>query len=189
MLTFSIETEEILHNGHGHWLTITTIGTSHPGVLVYDSMYRSASSSLRRQVAALLATQESEIPLSFIDVQMQSGGSDCGLFAIAFATALCHGKSPGRFVFNQAAMRPHLLRCFEEGQISMFPVTKVRRNKAKVKATETISVYCTCRMTQLPRVTMIECSRCKNWFHADFCVEVPREARLPHRKWFCSSCS
>ena len=192
MLTFSIETDEfiqILHNGHGHWLTITTIGTSHPGVLVYDSMYSSASSSLRRQVAALLATQESKIPLSFIDAQMQSGGGDCGLFAIAFATALCHGESPGRFVFNQAVMRRHLLKCFEEGKISMFPIKKIRRNKAKVKATEMISVYCTCRMTQLPKVTMIECSQCKNWFHADFCVEVPRDARLPHRKWLCSSCS
>ena len=50
----------------------------------------------------------------------------------------------------QAAMRPHLLRCFEEGQIYIVPVT---------------------RMTQLPRVTMIECSLCKN---ADFCIKVPR---------------
>ena len=44
-------------------------------------------------------------------------------------------------------MRPHLLRCFEEGQIYIVPVT---------------------RMTQLPRVTMIECSLCKN---ADFFQE------------------
>ena len=51
----------------------------------------------------------------------------------------------------EGSMRPHLLRCFEERQIYIVPVT-----------------------TQLPRVTM---TLCKN---ADFCIKVPREARLPH---------
>jgi len=38
---------------------------------------------------------------------MQEGYSDCGLFAIAFATALANGKQPGRCFFDQGIMRGH----------------------------------------------------------------------------------
>ena len=42
---------------------------------------------MKHQIAALLATQSKTIKLSFIDVQKQSAGYDCGLLALAFATA------------------------------------------------------------------------------------------------------
>jgi len=46
-----------------------------------------------------------------MDVQMQAGGCDCGVFTTAFATSLCFGHQPGKFHFNQSAMRkpPDLL--------------------------------------------------------------------------------
>ena len=37
-----------------------------------------------------------EITVNMMDMQKQAGGSDCGLFAIAFATALVNGKQPGK---------------------------------------------------------------------------------------------
>ena len=54
-MNFTVECGEfvqVLHNGRKHWLTISTIGTKHPIVHVYDSMYASASTT----VAALLYT-------------------------------------------------------------------------------------------------------------------------------------
>ena len=45
---------------------------------------------------------------------MQEGYSDCGLFAIAFMTALANGKLPGGgggTFFEQDAMRDHLMQC------------------------------------------------------------------------------
>ena len=39
---------------------------------------------------------------------MQSGTDDCGLFAIAFATALVHNEHPGKFLFKQDSMKQHL---------------------------------------------------------------------------------
>ena len=38
----------------------------------------------------------SKIELRIMDVQMQAGGSDCRLFAIAFATAIVNGIPPGK---------------------------------------------------------------------------------------------
>ena len=48
---------QIVHNQHGHWLTISTIGVNHPAVSVYDSMYRSVSTQVKAQIAALLHTE------------------------------------------------------------------------------------------------------------------------------------
>ena len=46
-----------------------------------------------------------------------SVGFDCGLFAIAFATALCNGVDPHGLSLDQGAMREHLVGCFEEGEM------------------------------------------------------------------------
>lgn len=55
---YSIETGEfiqILHNGSDHhWLVITTIGSKHPEVLVYDSLFPTAAENVKAQIASLL---------------------------------------------------------------------------------------------------------------------------------------
>ena len=94
-MNFDIEPAEfvqILHNGQGYWLTILTIGTSHPDIHVYDSIYPSAGTLVKAQTAALLHTESPAICLKFMRVQMQAGGYDCGLFAVAFVVALAFGN-------------------------------------------------------------------------------------------------
>ena len=118
---------------------------------------------------------------------MQAGGSDCGLFAIAFATSLCYGHSSGKFHFDQSAMCKHLVSCFERGQFDMFPIDRYRHSENKVKATKMIAVYCFCRMPELLRSEMIQCTDCKEWFHIDLCVTVDKKARS--LKWQCIACS
>ena len=61
-------------------------------IFVFDSLYHTVSSCMKRQIAALLETKHNVITLKHMDVQMQSGTYDCGLFAIAFATARVHGE-------------------------------------------------------------------------------------------------
>ena len=46
-------------------------------------------------------TQSKTIKLSFVDVQKQSGGYDCGLLALVFDTALVNGINLGRwYLYN-----------------------------------------------------------------------------------------
>ena len=128
-MAFDVECGEfiqILHNGQGHWLMISTIGTKHPEVNVYDSLYSFASPSLKLQISSLLYTQHSHIMLVFKDVQMQCGSSDCGVFSIAFATALAHWQQPGNFIFDQHKLREHLFNCFESRKMSTFPIKKLQ---------------------------------------------------------------
>ena len=53
--------------------------------------------------------------------QNQVGGSDCGLFAIAFAVLICLGMNPSKFIYDQENMRRHLIECIENQKFSNFP--------------------------------------------------------------------
>ena len=112
-MAFSIMKEnfiQMLHDGYVHWLTVSTIGAQASNeVLIYDSMLHSLGGHGRKQVAALVACQEKEISIKMMKVQQQEGENDCGLFAIALATALSKGVQTGHSVFKQSEMRKHLL--------------------------------------------------------------------------------
>lgn len=185
---FNVESEEfvqVLHNGINHWLLVSTVGTTLSSVMVYDSLYASAGQTTKRQVACVMGA-EPTLTLNFADVQMQAGGSDCGIFALAFATAICYGHSPGKFQFDRQRMRNHLINCLEEQECTMFPIKKERRQARKIKSSETIPLYCICRMPPIKEIPMIHCSHCKQWYHGKNCVKTIDEAWLPGAKWFCS---
>ena len=98
---------QILNTGEGHWVTVSAIGKEHPRVNVYyyDSMYSTASTDLQEQVASILSASCSVIILDFINVPLQSGSSDCGLYAIANATALVMGKNPASYQYSMIRSR------------------------------------------------------------------------------------
>ena len=79
-----------------------------------------------------------------MDVPVQSGMYDCGLFAIAFATALAQGKKPELFSLTNGTYVPHLQQCFEVGEMKMFPVLRKRRVKSLLskKSQSTASAEC-----------------------------------------------
>ena len=68
--------------------------------------------SLMTQVAAIMKCSEDCFTMRHIEVQMQHGSSDCGLFAIAFTTLLCERKDPSEYSLQQNKMRNHLERMF-----------------------------------------------------------------------------
>ncbi len=188
---FDVESSEfaqILYNGHGHWLTISTNGAQEAEVLVYDSMYPSVSSCVKKQIAALLAPGQEKIALKHMDVQMQSGSYDCGLFVIAYATALVHGEHPGKFLFNQDSMREHLMQCIERGEMTMFPIKKIRRSAGRLKNEDFIEIHCSCLMPAIPGLEMIECSTRRSWFHFPLRVSVSQQAKNKGSHWYCTGC-
>ena len=77
------------------------------------------------------------------DVQRQSGGSDCGLFAIANATALCGGLDPHLQNFEQSKMREHLKMCLFRNRLECFPESRRRRRLGRHRfvATKPVDVF------------------------------------------------
>ena len=128
-------------------------------------------------------------PLNFVSVQKQSGGCDCGLFTLAFATTLVSGHNPGHYVFDQRKMRKHLYKCLDKGHMEMFPHKEVQSH-SKIASIDynIIDVYCVCRMPEINGVDMVECCKCAEWYHLS-CVDVPKQILEDScLDWFCPSC-
>ena len=108
-------------------------------------------------------------------MQIQTGAADCGLFAIATATALCHGIPPSNIVWDQSKMRTHLLQCFMNGKMLLFPGWDIAQPCGSIDQEQTLStvkvkVFCSCR---LPSEEMMACcSQCGIWYHKR-CENIP----------------
>ena len=64
---------------------------------------------------------ETRINMQIQPLQEQVGGTDCGLFAIAVITAIAHGKDPSQLQVKHEERRDHLLKCFKDEHITLFP--------------------------------------------------------------------
>jgi len=163
---------QILNLNNNHWITVSTVGCQPGHINVYDSLHMTLSEHIKKVLADLLRRQDRTITINHCNVQWQSGSSDCGLFAIAFATAICSGHDPATRVFDQSQMRQHMITCFNNRKITAFPERSMKRVVKKSKQ-EVIEVYCVCRLPDDGSV-MIQCSRCEEWYHPS-CVRVPRK--------------
>jgi len=64
------------------------------------------------QICWLLYAMEDHIQMKWPVIKKQRGSNDCGLFAVASATAFCFGMDPTTQDWDQEAMRQHIARCF-----------------------------------------------------------------------------
>ena len=117
---------QILHFS-GHWACVSTIGCKSGHVNVYDSYFPTPPVSLVLQLCCLLKTEESHLTINLMHMQSQVGASDCGCFAIACATALCHGQNPSHLQWQQSEIRQHILHCFTARKLTIFPSQKRAR--------------------------------------------------------------
>ena len=138
----SISFIQIVNLGRTHWVCVSSFNCV-PGVVdVYNSIPACSlgSASLRQQVAAIYTPTDRSFELHFIETQRQSGGMDCGLFSIAFATALCQGIDPHTCCFDQTQMRTHLHSCLEQLKMTLFPLSKKPRRKCTKRWQKTVVV-------------------------------------------------
>ena len=96
-------------------------------IVIYDSKYSSLSQRTQTLIAKLVNTDKPSFTVRVASVTKQSGASDCGLYAIAYITHIATGLNPSLYIFRQALMRNHLLKCFEQKKLEPFPVFKERR--------------------------------------------------------------
>ena len=86
---------------------------------VYDSVYTYCDMEKEAIISNLFQYNAEKPVITISRSQKQKGNVDCGLFAIATATAF--GKNPSKLQFIQEAMRPHLINCFTQKLMSIFP--------------------------------------------------------------------
>ena len=153
-------------------------------------MHLKLSSQTKQVIADLIMSQDEVITVTYAPVQWQSGGSDCGLFALAFATSICAGHDPATILYDQATilydqahMHSHLLACLLAGEITPFPQRTVgRRTRLQRAHVEQVPVFCLCRLPD-DGATMVQCDDCDTWFHK----ALPADLNTCS-VWYCNSC-
>ena len=180
---------QVLHTGGLHWVCVSNIGcTSANNIKLYDSLYSGISPQVEEQIASLLFVDTADYINVFIPpVDQQTNGTDCGVFAIAFATALCHNLNPASLKFNRRMIRQHLWNSLQNGKIAMFPYEE--KSKEDPPRTVTIPVYCDCRMPYNPtKDKMAECTVCKKWFHKECQQIADKVFKFARFQWKCKTC-
>ena len=90
---------------------------------IYDSLHTTTDEESTELVKNMFGTEDSFVNIPKIQIQM--GGADCGLFAIAYITSLAHGDDPSVISYEQIKMRGHLIECFTKGKLIPFPIVAV----------------------------------------------------------------
>lgn len=174
---------QILNISNQHWVTIAS--SSSMTVRFYDSLYPSISSLTKAQISAVMSCAERKITILRQKTQFQAGGSDCGLFAIAYATDLCLGQEPASVRYNQQVMRSHLLECLLKKKFTPFPSKKGTQLKP---TKDFIDIYCSCRLPEQEGDRMAQCGSCDEWYHKT-CQKIPEVVFSDQdADWKCSNC-
>ena len=126
------------------------------------------------------------ITMHFLLLQKQTNMSDCGVFAIAFAMAICNRQRPELLCFDITKMRRHLYNCLEDGLMRHFPASHRQRRHETTRA-EMVKVFCKCRLQEEGK-TVICCDRCLEWYHSTCEVNVPAIAWRGDTTWTCTAC-
>ena len=112
---------QIVHSRNDHWIVASNMECESSVVNIYDSVYSKPDKNTEEVILNLFNIDSDRIKLNVISEQKQEGSRDCGVFAIAFATAIAYRKDPSHLIFNQVEMRKHLLACFRGREMTLFP--------------------------------------------------------------------
>lgn len=179
---------QVLNVYGSHWMTVSSIGCPTGTVNIFDSLPNCALySRTKQQIASILFLPSKKINVNFVEVQVQSGGSDCGLYSLAFAESLCSGDDPAEIQYNQHKFRQHLVKCLEERKIMSFP-KRARKKKCRIRNKTSFELFCVCRLPQKGK--MIKCNACQERFHKDCYSQYASEEiwNNPTLDWLCQNC-
>jgi len=115
---------QILHSSSspsdGHWVCSYY---DKKNIFIYDSLNNKTLHKHHEQfLKRLFPTYDfDKNPVKFPTVQRQPNYSDCGVFAIAFATSLLFNIKPDKVKYEHKLMRSHLIKILETNIIEHFP--------------------------------------------------------------------
>ncbi|XP_066933436.1 uncharacterized protein [Clytia hemisphaerica] len=111
---------QIHHDEENHWVLSRSKGQK---VILLDSSKSEPTEHLQKQLLKCYEkyVKNGHLEIEYESVCRQTGGKDCGLFVIAFATDIAFGFNPSSILYNQARFRQHLKQCFASETMSVFP--------------------------------------------------------------------
>ena len=108
---------------------MSTIGCPDGEVKIYDSLQLLPNLGTQTLITRYLNSQLPSIKIKVVNVALQKGSSDCGLYVIAMMTSLANNYNPINMLYNQRELRLNLAECFKKGVLEPFPVLKANDKK------------------------------------------------------------
>ena len=145
------------------------------------------------QLLALFRRKKHFLPLQLATASQQINHYDCGVYAIAFATALMFDTDPSKITFDSQNMRQHLLKCFTWQNLISFPSLNLLSPFQEKLQAQIVQVYCLCRRPLRFRLGKIptkeekltQCESCNDCFHRSC---LPSGEIFKVKKWRCQKC-
>ena len=109
----------IFCKGREHWVVATSIGCEIGIVNVYDSLFNKLDEKSKYSILNYLP-KDTIIKL-VVTANKQIGSEDCGIYAIAYCTSLAFGYDLCKQRLVQEKMRHHLVTCFRNNKLTVFP--------------------------------------------------------------------
>lgn len=181
---------QIIFIGSGHWACLSN-KFSDTSIELFDSMHTipTKDGTILKQaccIAKSLNQLTPSVTIDVINVQAQAGIADCGVFAISMAYDLCCGVDPFGHKVVQSDLRQHLLSCFNQKQMALFPNIPEKNKKSRTAHSFTFDIFCICRGPET--IPMAMCDQCSEWFHPT-CVSIPVEVfKFKNVSWKCPIC-
>lgn len=176
---------QILNICNSHWVTASNVFCNKNQLCVYDSLRSPLDPKTQQILSWLLRPQSDNFMVLQPAVQQQTNFSNCGVFAIAFAYAVCQGQPPELCLFTEGRLRAQLYGSLAKNSIKFDMKTiesKVNVNIAQTK----VPVYCVCRTAHYHEL-MVQCFMCQEWYHPT-CVEIPETVIGNDETWLCQKC-
>lgn len=161
---------QIVHDAvRHHWFVITNVNGTEGEINICCSMRHVPSSQCLVVITRFIKMHTHSVTFNVMNVSRQMGATDCGLFAVAYCEALLAGSDPVNIIYNQRAMRSHLMACLMNNEISAFPAISFRTARKRFIQTFVVDLFCICRTSNAVDEPMIQCDHCAKWFHPN-CV-------------------
>ena len=189
----SAENLQIIHvklDKIDHWVLISTIGCGKGEVELYDSLQQTPRLCTQTVIARYLKSPSNTIKIKLVNVALQKGSTDCGLYAIAMMTSIAHKEDPAYVIYDQQELRTHLKDSFDRGFISKFPISRKRRLSKRITIEDVYPIYCSCRLPEPEDGShMVQCDNCSEWYHRRCLTDLSVESLDELDEWLCNKCS
>ena len=127
---------QIIQNNAHHWILLSSFSGE---VNIFESLNADPTIETLQQIKQLFSPGNTFPQNQPLPCHKQVATTYCGVFAIAYSIEILFGNNQTEVAYDQSKLRQHLVDCFENGTLTMFPKYKCNMKYNDATASGSIS--------------------------------------------------